>query len=468
MNLPGNSGARSKQQDAYAFVTTDTRLVLAIAEVSLAAGYFVQFRTAQAMAELYTHIARIWNTKNGTKPFSLPRKEGLWKQIDQTYLAEGLHWSVKTVGRNLKRLESCGLVAYERHGYISKKYIQLVSIEAALQVAAISPRTTNGLQAASPETQVSSTYRTLCPLGKGQVVPQVKDRLSVANTERANQEGIDKERKTLELSAERCSTPSPIRTEKGRMVRAAIRMWDEQQSAFGGLCSDAQSEEVIIAALQGSTDAEAAEYLGTGLARGWSYWSLDKPCPYGAGQLTAAVNQGWSELACDKQSPDASSCLPWISELGEFDPGDHAYGCFPHEQEPVFAPAEAPAALDKGKTPSETVEAALDAPRALSETSVTNASLPAAVQQPSPTPFVPSKPKAETRETKPKKSFQELRQEALAQAALLKSQYPDSPHSSSLNIPASNLPDVGDTYFNSIRPRQPIAANYIDYANLDF
>lgn len=205
--------------------------------------------------------------------------------------------------------------------------------------------------------------------------------------------------KPMELSAERCSTPSPIRTEKGRMVRAAIRMWDEQQSAFGGLCSDAQSEEVIIAALQGSTDAEAAEYLGTGLARGWSYWSLDKPCPYGAGQLTAAVNQGWSELEHDKQSPDASSCLPWISELGEFDPGDHAYGCFPHEQEPVFAPAEAPAALDKGKTPSETVEAALDAPRALSETSVADVSLPAAVQQPSPTPSVPSQPKAETRKT---------------------------------------------------------------------
>ena len=71
-------------------------------------------------------MKNIW--EKGNKPLDLIGKPGKWKKITQSWLAEKSTCSIKTIERRLRDLQEIGLIKYERHGYISHKYFQLIPI----------------------------------------------------------------------------------------------------------------------------------------------------------------------------------------------------------------------------------------------------------------------------------------------------------------------------------------------------
>ena len=76
------------------------------------------------ICELYGLLKNIW--EKGNPPFCLKGKSGKWKKITQSWLAEKSTCSIKTIERRLRDLQDIGLIKYERHGYISHKYIQFL------------------------------------------------------------------------------------------------------------------------------------------------------------------------------------------------------------------------------------------------------------------------------------------------------------------------------------------------------
>ena len=105
------------------------------------------------------------------KPFELNGKSGRWKKITQSWLAEISTCSIKTIERRLKDLQDIGLIKYERQGYISHKYVQLISIS-------------NEAFDNLTDNRLSLGCQTDCSLDKRKIVSQEEDKLSEPNIKR--------------------------------------------------------------------------------------------------------------------------------------------------------------------------------------------------------------------------------------------------------------------------------------------
>ncbi|MBO8219372.1 hypothetical protein [Prochlorococcus marinus] len=84
-------------------------------------------RNIKGVATLYSLLGSIWY--RGKKPYILKGKKGLWKVVDQEYLANYSLCSKRTVIRYMKILTNAGLIEYKKYGFTHKKYYQLISDE---------------------------------------------------------------------------------------------------------------------------------------------------------------------------------------------------------------------------------------------------------------------------------------------------------------------------------------------------
>jgi len=82
-------------------------------------------RNIKGVTTLYSLLGSIWY--RGKKPYVLKEKKGLWKVVDQEYLANYSHCSKRTVIRYMKILTTAGLIEYKKYGFTHKKYYQLIS-----------------------------------------------------------------------------------------------------------------------------------------------------------------------------------------------------------------------------------------------------------------------------------------------------------------------------------------------------
>tara|TARA_B100001093_G_C26637528_1_gene931655 strand:+ start:324 stop:968 length:645 start_codon:yes stop_codon:yes gene_type:complete len=82
-------------------------------------------RNIKGVATLYSLLGSLWY--KGQKPHVLKGKRGLWKVVDQDYLANYSHCSKRTVIRYMKILTTAGLIEYKKYGFTHKKYYQLIS-----------------------------------------------------------------------------------------------------------------------------------------------------------------------------------------------------------------------------------------------------------------------------------------------------------------------------------------------------
>ena len=126
------------------------------------------------ICELYGLLKNIW--KKGNPPFCLKGKSGKWKKITQSWLAEKSACSIKTIERRLRDLQDIGLIKYERHGYISHKYVQFLPL-------------TNISNDDLTDKSMSVPYQSNCSLSKRKIVFNAEDKLSEPNIKR---EGKDK------------------------------------------------------------------------------------------------------------------------------------------------------------------------------------------------------------------------------------------------------------------------------------
>ena len=121
------------------------------------------------ICEMYALIKNIW--EKGNPPFCLKGKSGKWKKITQSWLAEKSACSIKTIERRLRDLQDIGLIKYERHGYISHKYVQFLPI-------------TNISNDDLTDKSLSVTYQPNCPSSKRKIVLYSEDKLSEPNIRR--------------------------------------------------------------------------------------------------------------------------------------------------------------------------------------------------------------------------------------------------------------------------------------------
>ena len=121
------------------------------------------------ICELYGVLKNVW--EKGNKPFELNGKSGKWKKITQSWLAEISTCSIKTIERRLKDLQDIGLIKYERQGYISHKYVQLIPIS-------------NAVYDDLKDKNLSLSCQTDCSLAKRKIVSQEEDKLTEPNIKR--------------------------------------------------------------------------------------------------------------------------------------------------------------------------------------------------------------------------------------------------------------------------------------------
>ena len=126
------------------------------------------------ICEMYALLKNIW--EKGNPPFCLKGKSGKWKKITQSWLAEKSACSIKTIERRLRDLQDIGLIKYERHGYISHKYVQFLPL-------------TNISNDDLTDKSMSVPYQSKCSLSKRKIVFNAEDKLSEPNIKR---EGKDK------------------------------------------------------------------------------------------------------------------------------------------------------------------------------------------------------------------------------------------------------------------------------------
>ena len=134
----------------------------------------------KSICELYALLKNIW--EKGNKPLDLIGKPGKWKKITQSWLAEKSTCSIKTIERRLRDLQEIGLIKYERHGYISHKYFQLIPIF-------------NNFNNDQTDKSMSFPYQPNCSSPKRKIVLSGEDNLSEPNIRR---EKKDKEEVYIE------------------------------------------------------------------------------------------------------------------------------------------------------------------------------------------------------------------------------------------------------------------------------
>ena len=111
-------------KDENRFFSINHQAVKLIALYAIKKGKLYSPQRIKSICELYALLKNIWEKSN--PPFCLKGKSGKWKKITQSWLAEKSTCSTKTIERRLRDLQEIGLIKYERHGYISHKYFQLI------------------------------------------------------------------------------------------------------------------------------------------------------------------------------------------------------------------------------------------------------------------------------------------------------------------------------------------------------
>ena len=160
-----NEGEKSCQ----GFFRISKKQILLISEIALRNEVLLSPQRAKSLSEFYALLKSIW--ENGSEPFEIKGKNGFWKKITHEWLGSQSSCSTKTIERRLAALKDLGLIKYERQGYIPHKYMQLVSIEEALDIA-LTDKT------------LSVSQQSKCQLPKGQNVFYASDNMSVANKRR--------------------------------------------------------------------------------------------------------------------------------------------------------------------------------------------------------------------------------------------------------------------------------------------
>ena len=156
-------------KDENRFFSVNHQSVRLIASYALKRDKLYSPQRIKNICELYGVLKNVW--EKGHKPFELNGKSGRWKKITQSWLAEISTCSIKTIERRLKDLQDIGLIKYERQGYISHKYVQLISIS-------------NEVYDNLTDNKLSLSHHTDCSLAKRKIVIQEEDKLTEPNIKR--------------------------------------------------------------------------------------------------------------------------------------------------------------------------------------------------------------------------------------------------------------------------------------------
>ena len=156
-------------KDENRFFSVNHQSVRLIASYALKRDKLYSPQRIKNICELYGVLKNVW--EKGNKPFELNGKSGKWKKITQSWLAEISTCSIKTIERRLKDLQDIGLIKYERQGYISHKYVQLIPIS-------------NAVYDDLKDKNLSLSCQTDCSLAKRKIVSQEEDKLTEPNIKR--------------------------------------------------------------------------------------------------------------------------------------------------------------------------------------------------------------------------------------------------------------------------------------------
>ena len=156
-------------KDENRFFSINHQAVKLIAFYAIKKGKLYSPQRIKSICEVYALLKNIW--EKGNKPFDLIGKPGKWKKITQSWLAEKSTCSIKTIERRLRDLQEIGLIKYERHGYISHKYFQLI------------PKF-NNFNDDQTDKSMSFPYQQNCSSPKRKIVPSGEDNLSEPNIRR--------------------------------------------------------------------------------------------------------------------------------------------------------------------------------------------------------------------------------------------------------------------------------------------
>ncbi len=157
------------QKDENRFFSINHQAVKLIAFYAIKKEKLYSPQRIKSICELYALLKNIW--EKGNTPFDLISKPGKWKKITQSWLAEKSTCSIKTIERRLRDLQEIGLIKYERHGYISHKYFQLIPIF-------------NNFNDDQTDKRVSFPYQPNCSSPKRKIVLSEEDNLSEPNIRR--------------------------------------------------------------------------------------------------------------------------------------------------------------------------------------------------------------------------------------------------------------------------------------------
>ena len=131
MTVPKSNSPDHREIKGYFQV--DDSLWEIIWDVCNTSGHPLPSKSAKYYVEFYSLLMRIYT--KGNAPFELKGKQGLWKCVDQNFLAKANYCSVSTIGRYLRFLHKVGLIRYIKHGYTHKKYLQVLNPKVAYQHA---------------------------------------------------------------------------------------------------------------------------------------------------------------------------------------------------------------------------------------------------------------------------------------------------------------------------------------------
>ena len=157
------------QKDENRFFSINHQAVKLISFCAIKKGKLYSPQRIKSICELYALLKNIWEKSN--PPFCLKGKSGKWKKITQSWLAEKSTCSIKTIERRFRDLQEIGLIKYERHGYISHKYFQLIPIF-------------NNFNYDQTDKSMSFPYQPNCSLPKRKIVLSGEDNLSEPNIRR--------------------------------------------------------------------------------------------------------------------------------------------------------------------------------------------------------------------------------------------------------------------------------------------
>ena len=229
----------TSQNDENKFFSVNHQAVELIASyASKKEKYFSRHRI-KSICDLYAMLKNIW--EKGETPFELSGKNGKWKKVTQSWLAERSTCSIKTIERRLKDIQEIGLIRYVRHGYISHKYIQLIPLS---KVHKDDPT----------DKDLSVPYQSDCIPPKRIFVSNEKDKLSEPNIRREENDKeevyIDKKYKVNNELISHISLIEEFWKNKSKIKTQEIWKWQVNEliklkTRYGDLILESQLQESI-------------------------------------------------------------------------------------------------------------------------------------------------------------------------------------------------------------------------------